>query len=146
MIEDPKSTLRSELEHARVGDCMHAGIFSCAADTPARELAAIMTYHHVHAMVVNDDNGTRPLGIASDLDVVQAAAAAVEPTARQLAATEPLALSADEPLRRAAQVMSEHGVTHVVVRDATSGYPVGVLSSLDIAAVYARRREAEPRP
>lgn len=42
-----------------------------------------------------------------------------------------------ESLRRAAQMMAEHGVTHLVVLDAASGYPVGVLSTLDVAAAYA---------
>ena len=43
----------------------------------------------------------------------------------------------NEPLAGAAQLMIEHGVSHLVVREAASGYPVGVLSTLDIAAVYA---------
>ena len=33
--------------------------------------------------------------------------------------------------------MNEHGVSHIVVLDAAGGYPIGVLSSLDVAAVYA---------
>ena len=34
-------------------------------------------------------------------------------------------------------VMSEHGVWHLLVVDGASGYPVGVLSTLDVATVYA---------
>jgi len=30
--------------------------------------------------------------------------------------------------------VSEHALTHLAVIDATGGYPVGVLSALDIAA------------
>jgi predicted transcriptional regulator len=66
-----------------------------------------------------------------------AVASKEEPAALQAVATEPLAVSADTPLDRAAQLMSEHGVSHLVVTDAASGYPVGVLSTIDIAAVYA---------
>ena len=33
--------------------------------------------------------------------------------------------------------MTEHGVAHLVVVDAASGYPVGILSTLDLAALYA---------
>jgi len=33
--------------------------------------------------------------------------------------------------------MREHGVSHLVVVDRASGYPLGVLSTLDVAAVYA---------
>jgi CBS domain-containing protein len=50
---------------------------------------------------------------------------------------EPLAVSADERLPRAAQLMAEHGVSHLVVLDAESGQPIGVLSTIDIATVYA---------
>jgi len=54
-----------------------------------------------------------------------------------VAANEPLAVSADERLHRAAQLMTEHGVSHLIVLDAAGGFPVGVLSTLDVASVYA---------
>jgi CBS domain-containing protein len=50
---------------------------------------------------------------------------------------QPVAVSADESLDRAAQLLSEHGVSHLIVVDAASGYPAGVLSTLHIAAAYA---------
>ena len=50
---------------------------------------------------------------------------------------QPVAVSADESLHLAAQLMSEHGVSHLIVADAVSGYPAGVLSTLDIAAAFA---------
>jgi CBS domain-containing protein len=42
----------------------------------------------------------------------------------------------DESLARAAQMMAEHEVTHVVV--VSGERPIGVLSSLDVAASLAR--------
>jgi CBS domain-containing protein len=39
-----------------------------------------------------------------------------------------------ETLERAAQLMTEHGSAHLVVDDPETGRPVGVLSTLDIAA------------
>jgi predicted transcriptional regulator len=39
----------------------------------------------------------------------------------------------------AAQLMSEHGVSHLVVIDSAGGDPLGVVSTLDIATVYANR-------
>jgi CBS domain-containing protein len=121
----------------RVSDCMHTGILSCASDAPLAEVAGIMSKHRVHAVAVSDHQGRRPVGVVSDLDVVAAAVSGVEPNALQAAATEPLAVSASESLYRAAQLMAEHGVTHLVVLDAAGGHPVGVLSTLDIAAAYA---------
>jgi CBS domain-containing protein len=34
-------------------------------------------------------------------------------------------------------MMAEHGVSHLIVLDHAGGYPTGVLSTLDVAAVYA---------
>ena len=128
----------SDLVHVRVADCMHHGILSCPADAPLAEVAAIIAGRGVHAVVVTDDDRGRPVGVVSDLDVVAAAADGSDLTASQIAATEPLAVSSDESLQRAAQVMAEHRVAHLIVVDAASGYPVGVLAASDIAAVSAR--------
>lgn len=122
----------------RVRDCMHHGVLSCAADDALQDVAAIMANHRVHAVVITSGNGARPIGIVSDLDVVAAAATQADGTAGQMGATESLTVRADEPLQGAAQLMNEHGVSHLVVVDDAEGYPLGVLSSLDVAAVYAQ--------
>ena len=96
-----------------------------------------MAKNRVHAVAITEGTRGRPIGIASDLDVVAAAASGEEPTAGQAACTEPVTVSADDSLSHAAQLMSEHGVHHLVVVDAAGGYPIGVLSTLDIAAAYA---------
>jgi CBS domain-containing protein len=116
---------------------MHNGILSCASDAPLGEVAGMMARHRVHAVAVTEHPGNPPLGIASDLDVVAAIMSADTLTAHQVACTEPLTVSADESLQRAAQLMTEHAVNHLVVVNAESGHPAGVLSTLDIAAVYA---------
>ncbi|HEX5192053.1 MAG TPA: CBS domain-containing protein [Solirubrobacteraceae bacterium] len=126
-----------DFDAIRVRDAMHPGIFSCASDASLDEIAGIMATHRVHAVAIADPDGSRLAGVASDLDVVAAMTTCEQPTARQVAATEPLAVSSDERLDRAAQLMAEHGVAHLVVLDAAGGYPVGVLSTLDLAAVYA---------
>jgi CBS domain-containing protein len=73
--------------------------------------------------------------------VAWSGAAREEPSAAQTAATEPLTVSSDERLDRAAQLMTEHGISHLVVVDAAGGQPIGVLSTRDIAAVYAEVRQ-----
>jgi CBS domain-containing protein len=130
--------LSPELEHIRVGDCMHQGILSCAEDAPLGEVAGVMAKHHVHAVAVASPGSGRPLAVVSDLDVAAAIATGGEPTAGQVAATEPLTVSAEDSLRHATQLMSEHGVSHLVVVERASGYPVGILSTMDVVAVYAR--------
>lgn len=124
-------------EHVLVQDVMHHGIRSCSGDTPLSEVADIMARHHIHAVAVTNEGGLRPVGVVFDLDVVAAAASGSEPTAIEAAASEPLGVSADASLHRAAQLMAEHGASHLLVLNASSGYPIGILSTLDIAAVYA---------
>jgi CBS domain-containing protein len=125
------------LTHVRVRDCMHHGILSCACDTPLGEVAALMAKHRVHAVALNARDGRRPVGFVSDLDIATAAASGERPTALEAAATHPVTVSADDSLHRAARLMSEQRVSHLIVVDAAGGYPVGVLSTLDIAAAYA---------
>lgn len=117
---------------------MHHGILSCTPDASLGEVAGVMAEHRVHAVAVTGGTHERPVGVVSALDVVAAAASGEELSALQAAATESLAVSADESLDRAAQLMVEHGVSHLVVLEPASGYPVGILSTLDIAAAYAR--------
>ena len=135
-MADIGSTGRA-LAHVRVRDCMHLGILSCAGDAPLSEVAAIMAKHHVHAVAVANRSGGRPIGIVSDVEVVAAAARGAEPTALEGATKGAHTISADRSMATAARLMAEHGVTHLVVLDGASGYPIGVLSSLDVAAVYA---------
>jgi CBS domain-containing protein len=130
--------MSTALDHILVGDCMHEGIFSCSADAPLGEIAGLMATHRVHAVAVTAEAGGRPIGVVSDLDVVAAIAAGDEPSAIEVAATEPLAISAGESLERAAQLMSEHAVAHLIVLDGHDGHPAGVLSTLDVATVVAQ--------
>lgn len=138
-----RSSHGSQLEHVRVRDCMHAGVLTCSPDTPLVEVAGIMTKHRVHAVAVIDDK-RRPIGVVSALDVVAAASRDEHErvTARVAVATEPLiTIVADGPLDHAAKLMTRHGVHHLIVVDPAGGYPVGILSTLDIAVVVAENSE-----
>jgi CBS domain-containing protein len=134
MVKNP------DLEHIRVHDCMRVGILSCAADAPLGEVAGLMAKHRVHAAAVTQGDTSRPVGIVTDLDVAAAAASGEELEALQVASSEPVAISANETMHHAAQMMVEHGVAHLVVLDTASGYPIGIVSTLDVAAVYAGAR------
>jgi CBS domain-containing protein len=125
------------LGSVRVADCMHHGIVSCDPSTPAREVAAVMAQNRVHAVALTDRSARRPIGIVTALDVAAAAASGEELTAERIAATEFVSVSANQPVQRAAQLMSEHGISHLIVLDPASGVPIGVLSTLDVASVYA---------
>jgi len=131
------------LEHVRVADAMQAGVVTCAADTPVRDVAWLMIEHHSQCVAVPASEGTgmAPWRLLSELDVVGAAAAGYveDLTAGELATDEQLCISDDDRLDRAAELMSERRVAHLVVVGAASGRPVGVLSALDVSAVIAWR-------
>ncbi len=126
--------------HARVRDAMHAGVVTCSPDTPVREIARMMASHRIHAVVM-----TLPVergmpvtwSVVSALDLVSGCLADEEMCAADVAASEPVSVSTDDTLERAAQLMVEHAVEHLIVVNAQNGRPAGVLSTLGIARLLA---------
>lgn len=139
----PRSTSHV-LDPVRVGDCMHPGVLSCGPDTPLSTVAQLMTDHHVHAVYVSGSSGpAKPL--VCDLDVLDAVASVDDGlVVRQIAVTQAVTASTDAPIREAAGVMADHGARHLIVLDAADGHPVGVLSTTDVIAAYARATLPQP--
>jgi predicted transcriptional regulator len=133
-------TRRADLDRIRVGDCMHHGIVSCDADAPLVEVAAAMCANRVHAVAVAGDR--RRTGVISDVDVIAAAAESGERTAGEMAAEDAPAIAAGRSLRDAARLMTEHGVSHLLVRAAGTGHLTGVISSTDIMGAIAGSPQA----
>lgn len=132
-IQDPP------LAHVRVSDVMHTGVLSTDPTTPLSVVARLMADQRVHAVAVADpDHVRRPFGFVTVAEVIAAVAAGIDDeTAGQAAATEVVTVPDSERLDAAAQLMAEHGIDHLIVVDATTGHPAGILSGLDIAAAYA---------
>jgi CBS domain-containing protein len=127
-----------EFDNATVLDAMRLGVVSVAPETPLREVARVMATYRIHAVVVSEIEGDRPWGIISDLDLVAAAGKDFDKVrARDIWRSRLVTINADEELGRAAELMTEHRVTHLVVVQPHSGQPVGVLSTLDLAGVLA---------
>jgi CBS domain-containing protein len=57
-------------------------------------------------------------------------------TAGNLAALDVVTILPDEQLGRAAQLLGEHDIAHLIV--VQDGAPVGILSTLDVAEAVAR--------
>ena len=135
---------RPRVSTATVRDAMHPGIVSCAADTGAAEIARIMSGRGVHSVAVigaaKDESGPpRVWGIVSDLDVLAAITAPRPyPTAADLATQPVITVRPDLPLSEAVEAMVRYGAHHVVVAEPDRHTPVGILSTLDVAAVLAR--------
>lgn len=125
-------------EDASVVDAMRIGIINCHPTASLREVARIMATYRIHSVVVNEMDGGSPLGVISDIDLAAAVArGSLQSTAAELARAEPLTVAADDSLERAAHLMAEHEVSHLVVIQPHSGHAVGMLSALDVAGVLA---------
>jgi CBS domain-containing protein len=144
MVDETRLEPRQDLRDVPVAEAMHVGVLTCQLDAPLLEVARTMAEHRVHCVVACDERGLDEAGslwgVVSDLDLVAAASARAmgTGTAGQTAVTPVVTVAADESLDRAAQLMTEHAVTHLVVVDARGKRPVGVLSTLDVARVLAR--------
>jgi CBS domain-containing protein len=132
----PAGSFRSPAyEHATAADAMRAGVISCPPETPLRQVARMMAAEHIHCVVVIDEGRW---GVVSDLDLLRAADGELETlTAGDIAVSDLPTVSAEERLDRAAQVMVEHEVAHLLVVEPTSERAAGVLSTLDISGVLA---------
>jgi CBS domain-containing protein len=123
----------------RVSAAMTTGVIGCEPDTPLAEVAEIMAGHRVHAVYVFDE-AHELWGLVSDLDLVAAARGRLDRlTARDASVTPLISVASDDSLDRAAQLLSENGVSHLAVLDPSTLRPVGVLSTLDLARVIASR-------
>ena len=126
------------LDRVWVTDAMRHGVLTCQAETPLRTVARMMSEHRVHSVVVTslDGVGEQAWGIVTDVDVLQSVGANLDRvTAGMAAGSELLTIDPGDDLETAARTMAEYEATHAVV--VNRGKPIGVLSSLDIAAAIA---------
>jgi CBS domain-containing protein len=131
-----------DLDNTPVRYSMTEGVVTLSPLATVAEMAGTMVSEGIHAVVV-----ARPLGpgedprgswgVVSDLDLVSAGRSPGT-TAAELAASPTLSVSPDDSLARAADLMREHRTSHVLVVG-YDGVPLGVVSTLDIARVLARR-------
>jgi CBS domain-containing protein len=135
--------MKTETRHPRISslfvvDAMHRGVITCERESPLSEVAATMARELVHCVVVESGSGEAgpPWGIVSDLDLVAAAIVRDldEQSAGGSAGTPVVTVAPGETLERAAQLMTEHNTAHLIVVDPRQQRPLGVLSTLDIAA------------
>jgi CBS domain-containing protein len=121
------------LADAVVEDYATAGIVSCRPDAPLEEVAFLMANNRVHAVVVIDDDAAEPPVIA-DADLISALASGRFDQLRAIdvAGKSAVSIGGDESLDRAAAVLAEQRVSHLVVRNRHRA-PIGILSTLDLA-------------
>jgi CBS domain-containing protein len=133
------SYLTPRFEHARVSDAMRHGVLTCPREAPLRAAARTMALHHVHCVVVVDPADGRLCGVVSDADLVDALLdpQGVDRTVGEIAGENVPTISSSDPLSAAAALIRNRGISHIVVVDAGSGRPTGMLSTLDLAGLLA---------
>lgn len=132
-MEETGSYRIPSVEHARVRDAMNKAIVTCSRDAGLREMGRLMASHHIHSLVIRLGDPAR-WGVVSDVDIVLAALGRPEATAEDLAGPA-TGIPSEAPLMRAIEVMREQRTSHLIVTDAESGQPTGIISALDIAGI-----------
>ena len=133
------------LDRMTVADAMRRGIVTCDVHAPLGAVVRMMAVHRIHCVVVRNEAaswtetpGAGLWGVVSDLDLVRILVTdgGLRRTAGESAATPAVVVGADDPLRRAAELMAARAITHLVVVD-HDARPVGVVSTLDVARAVA---------
>ena len=136
-----RSYLTPPFAEASVADAMRRGLFSCPSDATVADLAKVMATERVHAVLVTGVEGKDGWGIVTDQELLDAVAERLEAPAGEFVQDDPLIVQPAESLRAAAELMRSRRVGHVLVGDPKSGPPIGIVSTLDVAAVVAWGRD-----
>ena len=143
LVKRSHSQALPPLRTLTVGETMRRGLLSVPLSAPLSRVAEIMAKHRVHCVAaVGESPDGRPgrvWGLVTDLELTRIASTDdLEGwTAGGRATGEVVTIEPRETVHRAAALMAEHEVQHLIVVDPLTDRPVGVLSTLDIAAVLA---------
>ncbi len=136
-----RSYIGPAFEDARVRDAMRVGVITCRPETKLADVARMMVGYDVHSVVVSEVGGEGELwGIVSSLDLARAPDQLESLTAGEVASRELVTVHSNESLERAAEVMAEHGVTHLIAVQPDTNQPAGMISARGIAAALAYGR------
>jgi CBS domain-containing protein len=144
------------MTHAYVKDVMTADVVAVRADASYRDLAAQLRTHRVSGFPVVDDDG-KVIGVVSESDLLAAGIpgskrlafhyhhrqqdpSAAAPAAADLMTHPAVTIGSDEPVRRAAALMSARKLRRLPVVD-HGGRLVGILSRADVLSVFTRPDE-----
>ena len=136
-----RSYIGPAFKDAEVHDAMRVGVVTCRPETKLADVAQIMVGYDIHSVVVSDVQGERGMwGIVTSLDLARRPEELGWLTAGEMASTDPVTIASNEPLGRAAELMAEHGVTHLIAVQPETGRPAGMISARGLAAALAYGR------
>jgi CBS domain-containing protein len=135
MSAEPIAPTEFPLRGRTVRSAMQLGLFNCPPDTDLRALAGIMVERSIHCVVVRGLAEGAGYGIVSDLDLMRGFQDPDARVASDIATVPVISVRPDNTLETAAHLMTACGTAHLIVLSPETGFPVGMLSSLDIARV-----------
>lgn len=130
-----------------IENIMHRGLTTCPPETSLGKVAAMLTEHHVHALLVAEE-ADQPLGIISDFDLLAGEWLSVDEeslntmrklTARDLMTSPIESVDMNTSVHEAAKQMAKKGIHRMLATD--HGKPVGVISISDFVAAIAAQEE-----
>jgi CBS domain-containing protein len=122
------------LDRHTVADVMHRGIIACPATAALTDVAAALVERRAHTVMVAGEGGW---AFVSDMDMVAGALRGEPaPTAGEMASAGLAMVRFDATLELAASLVAGSRAGHVVAVDG-DGFPIGVVSTLDIVGVIA---------
>ena len=121
---------------------MTSPIVTCRPGAPLGEVAALMSRERIHAVVVRADDGDPSVPYAemwrliSEIDLMSGLVLdGADAPAGRVAADPVVVVDAEASVDRAAALMVEFGVSHLVAVG-PDGDPVGIVSCLDVAGLF----------
>ena len=125
-------------------NAMQLGLIECPPEADLATVARLMAENRIHCVIVagierRDRRGDHlDWGIVSDLDLMAGLRPeCADATAGELAASDVVIADPSDSLEHAAQLMAEHDTAHLVVVSPSTGRPVGIVSTLDVARAVA---------
>jgi CBS domain-containing protein len=124
-------------EDAQVHHVMRVGMVTCRPQTKLADVARMMVGYDIHSIVVAEVGEASPWGIVTSLDLARVPDQLDSLTAGDVAKTDLVTIKSNEPLKQAAKVMAEHGVSHLIAVQPDVDRPAGMISARDLAAAAA---------
>jgi CBS domain-containing protein len=136
-----RETSRRGLDNIRAEEVMSTGLITVKTVTPVGEAARTMIRENVSSLVVKDGQVE---GIVTKSDMVTylaALATTMDCTVRDFMTANPITMSPSQSTFFAAELMSQHRISRIVVIDQT--HPIGIITLADLT--IASSIIAQPR-
>ena len=126
---------------AQVHHVMRVGVITCRPQTKLSDVARMMVGYDVHSIVVAEVGTAWPWGIVTSLDLARIPDDLDTLTAGDVATTDLVTIKSNEPLEEAANLMAEHGISHLIaVQPDQEDQPAGMISARDLTLALAYGR------